>query len=267
VTRLCAIVLVACGAPAAPVDRPPTPRGDVASACPLQVYPDQAWAHEVFPACPEMPFTPERLPLCAGACPHPCRAITGARSLAIGYDTQGRWIESRLESSADASDLLSIRCTYDGDRMAECTRRYIGNIEWTDKLERDERGRLIRVVNDQEQIEIRRDDGGRAIAIVERRGDAARPTEIHFAYDDRGRILREQIGERIVNYGYAGERWVERRDDVALEELHYTGDRLASVATRGHGTARSEVRIAYDAGRIHSVTRGDDTTTYQYDCH
>jgi YD repeat-containing protein len=260
VTRL-AVVLAACGAPVTPIDRPPPPRGDVASACPLQVYPDQVWAHEVFPACPEMPFTAERLPVCAGACPHPCRAITGARSFAISYDTQGRWIESRLESSTDTSDLLSVRCSYDGDRMATCTRRYVGNIEWTDKLERDDRGRLIRVVNDQEQIEIRRDATGRTIAIVDPHAD------VHFAYDDHGRILREQIGERIVNYGYAGEHWVERRDDVALEELHYTGDRLASVAIRGHGGARSEVHFGYDAERVRTVTRGDDTTSYQYECH
>ena len=247
-----------------PAPRPSeSPVAAVASACPLSVFPDQPWAHEVFAGCPEMPFAAERLPVClTNSCPHACGAITGARVFAIHYDGRGRWIDSQLESSTNAADLLSIACTYDGDRLATCTRRYVNNAEWTDRLERDAAGRLVRVVNDQEQIEIRRDAAGRPIALVDPHG------ETHFAYDERGRIVREVRGEHVVSDDYTGDRWSARRDDIALTELRYDGDRLASASTRDHGGIIAEVHVTYDVeGRVRTVTRSGETTTYQYDCH
>jgi YD repeat-containing protein len=273
-----AVTLAACGLNVAkPVVANRASSHDTAgprAACPTQTL--FGWEHEVWPACPTLPFRYD-FDVCNGEpCPQPCRVEVEAHeadrpvqaAADATYDTRGR-LTAMTPLAGEYID--NARCTYDGDRMTGCG----GAV-----LAYDEHGRVTMVT--EAPLEeygfgpqaYAYDEHGRvrSMTIAKRDEDAYR---YDYRYDDRGRVIRVDSLESGIHqhssyrYGSDG-RLVESENDFVT--FHYSYDPRGRVVSVKDG--RGEVALSYDdRGRlVREVTRDGPADplrihTYVYDCH
>jgi len=273
--RALTIALAACGAPSAPnavvanraTDDAPRPQG----ACPSGTL--FGWEHEVWPACPPLPFRYD-FDVCNGrACPHPCRVEIEAHepnrpvktSADASYDERGRLVAL---GPLAGEFVDGARCTYDGDRMTGCG----GEL-----LAYDARGRISVVTHPNDKLFGPRtytyDERGRIrSSVITRPGDTDERSDYH--YDDRGRLsgydyeasgIHEQTSYR---YGSDG-RLAQTDNGYVTFDYHY--DARGRIARVNDG--RGQVDLTYDArDRLVRVVALDDPAeqprihTYIYDC-
>lgn len=227
---LAAALGLACGG-----SPPPAPPGHAApphvAHCPA-VGALGPWAHEVFPACPAWPIT-STLRVCAGTCPAPCLTWSGpvvdapldpGTSYVHAYDPAGRWL-------GWMGDGTSLRCRYDGARLAACAADDDPSYAHAD---RDADGRVVRVTLGATITTIAYEGGGRVSAI----GDRA------VRYDVHGRVTRlgDEVFEIDARGRVVGELGRASGGDGPLERRSYTydaRDRVTTIASERIVTARA----------------------------
>jgi YD repeat-containing protein len=177
-------------------------------------------------------------------------------------DVRGRWIET----VADGSNMVpyQLRCTYDGDRLAACTRATFAG-EVAIAFRRDGSGRLVGVDDGDSHTAIAYGEHATTIA----HGDGR--TELR--YDANGRLAAVRDGDDVTTFRYDAAGRLVTRDATHATTYRYDASgrfvRALFVADQPPGSG--DLAVSYDAhGRIARVVSSDtdqiSTTTYGYDC-
>lgn len=291
--RLVVITLCGCGATASPPaienHAPPIEREGGRSACPVLTRDPSRdhdlWLSTAFPQCPPEPFE-YSLWVCGTDCPKPCRVRVNGPGAGLGtvqYDADGHWIDTVAERVRG--------CSYKDGKVDRCWR----HDPWSSQVELSVswRGDHIEVVDsNHEHIALFYDHdrvaridlhwvtvrpGGRTVGRV--------PTRIDFAYDARGRLIRERlthpddwIETTTYRYDEAGRVAARNNEDEDTTFTYRPDGRLVRVDTtlrnwfdESNHNMRQSLAFNYDdRGRLISkVDTFDDqvsTDTYDYDC-
>lgn len=257
--------------------------------CPVSL--SDAYEHGLFAGCAAMPFT-QLFSVCPhGECPKPCKIKFEGRKCCpvepyfevqnVTYDAKGRWVSSLHEGTPDQSgNLLNVKCTYDGDRIAGCQNLGDGRVFVATTASYDDKGRLASVAEDEAPpATYSYDAKGRVIEM-----SSGRETTT-FAYDAKGRLASwdqtYKQDEQKMTYRYnANGNVSESRTSNEVTKYEYDAKkRLVHVAT--HNSVKDsqiidhDVKLEYDdQDRLLKETQLDDKsevslfiTTYTYDCH
>jgi YD repeat-containing protein len=272
---LVAVALAACGLSVAKPVVANRGRSDNAvrspTACPTPTL--SGWEHEVWPACPTLPFRYDFDVCNGGPCPQPCRVEVDEPKRAnrttanATYDTRGRLTAM---TPLAGEYVYNMRCTYDGDRMTACG---------GDLLTYDEHGRITVVTEPSLKPSgfgprsYAYDERGRVRSMtIAKQDDDDHRYDYH--YDDRGRLIAlDYQGSGIhehTSYRYGTDGRLAETDNGYVT-FHYGYDvrgRVVSVKDD-----RGEVALTYDdRGRlVREVTREDPAEpprihSYVYDC-
>jgi len=239
------LVLVMVGACSTPTERAVPPSNSVSGprasaspysrACPLGIRSSVPWAQELFPGCSPFQIEAEGF-VCDGPCPTPCRArivlYTDLVYLhAYEYDDRGRWLSTTVlatPTTPGRSGVVVLACTYDGDRLANCT-----GTEGPVRLDRDAQGRLIRVEgggdfgSSIEPASFKYDGLGRVAEI-----QAATLGHRVFAYDQSGRLITEKTDSETFTYVYDEQGRLTRYDNARQPSSRGTYSYDASTGRR-----------------------------------
>lgn len=240
-------------------------------ACPDRTF--SGWEHEIWPACPALPFRYD-FDVCNGAaCPQPCRVDVERHepnrpvrtSAEVTYDARGR-LTVMTPLAGEYVD--ETRCTYDGDLMTACGGGLIAY---------DERRRITLVTDPSESQygphAFAYDEHGRVRSATIARRDED-DDRLDYRYDDRGRLIgfdyqSSGIHEH-TSYRYGNDGRLAETDNGYVT-FRYGYDARGRVVSVMDG--RGEVALTYDArGRlVREVTRDDPAEpprihTYVYDC-
>jgi YD repeat-containing protein len=251
-------MLVACSSREPERVEPPKPTASVMPVCPKGADETQPWTHEVFPGCPPAQLRGMHFH-CEGLAPKPCRMTVERggkqRAIAIEYDAAGRY--ARMLDNREVAQT----CEYDqAGRMKRC-RDFRGEAT----LERDAKGRLVRVVGaDGEINRFKYDEHGRIVQVAGAGGETTLPI-----YDATGTLVQEQIAGGEIIYRFDAHGRVTHFETQAFRDVdRFTYDADGRVAERAYGETRET--FAYDSkGRPARFTRADagkvrEQTTVEY---